>query len=302
MVVEVDSGVEGLPAVDYACIEALRTDTELLMIAPYQVHGSYSPTVAAYRPKTPAELADDALRRAVSHVRHHYGEGMSLVAISGEGARPRVLARTARRARMVIVGQQRATGSQRSRAARANLALAGRTGRPVVVVPDDWQPSAEDRKIAVGIDGAPLSSAALEFALRTASERQATLVVVYAGLPDHRDDNAELHPWLSRAEFVCSEALAAATGKYPGVEVTTLLSNRPAAEALVHESRQVGLVVVGCHAGHQQSDPVARRCLAVMTCPVAIVPERGTFTDDEPQARVPVEQGRTAARIGVDRL
>ncbi|TWD72006.1 hypothetical protein FB561_7583, partial [Kribbella amoyensis] len=42
--------------------------------------------------------------------------------------------------------------------------------------------------------------------------------------------------------------------------------------ALVHESQEVGLVVVGAHTGPVPADPVALRSIAAMTCPVAIVP------------------------------
>jgi hypothetical protein len=60
--------------------------------------------------------------------------------------------------------------------------------------------------------------------------------------------------------------------------VTRFLSSRQPAAALVHEGREVGLVVVGSHSGALPMDPVARRSLAAMTCPVAIVPHHLTNT------------------------
>jgi hypothetical protein len=52
----------------------------------------------------------------------------------------------------------------------------------------------------------------------------------------------------------------------------------------VRESGSVGLVVVGAHSGALPVDPVARRSMAAMTCPVAIVPHH--LTDGERQQLV----------------
>jgi hypothetical protein len=58
--------------------------------------------------------------------------------------------------------------------------------------------------------------------------------------------------------------------------VTRFLSSRQPAAALVHESGDVGLVVIGSHGGPLPIDPVARRSVAAMTCPVAVVPHHVT--------------------------
>ncbi len=179
------------------------------------------------QPKSPAELADDSLREAVAHIRHRYGYGLQLNAVSKEGSRFRILPAVARHARMLVVGRSRGRGPHRLVAAQGNLFLAGRTGCPVVVVPVSWKPSAVDRKVAVGIDGTPLSAEALEFAFRAASEREGDLIVL-------------------------------------------------------HESQEVGLIVIGSHAGPLPvADPVARRSVAAMTCPVAIVPHHLTAPERE---------------------
>jgi hypothetical protein len=63
--------------------------------------------------------------------------------------------------------------------------------------------------------------------------------------------------------------------------VTRFLSSRQPSAALVHESADVGLVVVGSHGGPLPVDPVARRSVAAMTCPVAIVPHHLTTAERE---------------------
>ncbi|MEU4295668.1 universal stress protein [Kribbella sp. NPDC026596] len=283
VVVEVDGTAENLRIVDYAVAEALRCGVELVLVAPYTAHGSFSPMMPGYSPKPPAELADDALRAAVAHVRHCNGYAMELAAVAGEGSRLRVLAHAARKARMLVVGRARSRGPQRLINTHASLTLASRAGCPVVVVPASWKPSLVDRKVAVGIDGTGLSTEALEFAFGMAAGREADLIVVHAGLPaEHawNDEDPE-HSWISRADHLLSETLAPWTRQFPDVRVTRFLSSRQPAAALVHESGEVGLVVVGSHSGPLPVDPVARRSVAAMTCPVAIVPHHLTATERE---------------------
>ena len=283
VVVEVDGSAENLRIVDFASAEALRSGAELVLVAPYSAHSSFTPMMPGYAPKPPAELADDWLRAAVAHVRHRDGYAMELAAVAGEGSRVRVLAHAARNARMLVVGRSRGRGPQRLVNTHASLTLAARAGCPVLVVPATWKPSLLDRKVAVGIDGTPLSAEALEFAFGMASAREAELVVVHAGLPaEHawNDEDPE-HSWISRADHLLSETLAPWTSRYPIVKVTRFLSSRQPAAALVHESAEVGLVVVGSHGGPLPVDPVARRSVAAMTCPVAIVPHHVTAAERE---------------------
>ena len=283
VVVEVDGSAENLRIVDFASAEALRSGAELVLVAPYSAHSSFTPMMPGYAPKPPAELADDWLRAAVAHVRHRDGYAMELAAVAGEGSRVRVLAHAARNARMLVVGRSRGRGPQRLVNTHASLTLAARAGCPVVVVPATWKPSLLDRKVAVGIDGTPLSAEALEFAFGMASAREAELVVVHAGLPaEHAWNNEDPeHSWISRADHLLSETLAPWTSRYPIVKVTRFLSSRQPAAALVHESAEVGLVVVGSHGGPLPVDPVARRSVAAMTCPVAIVPHHVTAAERE---------------------
>jgi len=282
VVVEVDGNADQR-VVDYAVEEALSAGADLALVAPYSVRGSFTPMMPGYSPKSPAELADDSLRRAVAHIRHRYGYGVQLSAVTCEGSRSRVLAHAAKDARMLVIARSRSRGPQRLMNTHVSLTLAARAGCPVMVVPMSWKPSLSDRKIAVGIDGTALSAEALEFAFGLAAERKAELVVVHAGLPaEHawNDEDPE-HAWISRADHLLSEALAPWTSRYPDVKVTRFLSSRQPAAALVRESAEVGLVVVGVHSGPLPVDPVARRSVAAMTSPVAIVPHHPTAEERE---------------------
>jgi hypothetical protein len=279
VVVEVDGAAEGLRVVDYACLEALRSGADLVLVTSSRGHSTFSSMRSSELPKPPGELADAWLRVAAGHVRHRYRKDLQVGTVSKEGARMDVLAEGTRDARLLIVGRTPKRGPQRLLAAQANLNLAARIGCPVLVVPLSWRPSVMDRKVAVGVDGSALSAEAVEFAFLAAAERGGDLTVVRAGLPpDHAGNDEDVdHSWLSRADQTISEAVAAWIGEFPEVKVTRYLSSRPAAEVLVRESADVGLMVVGAHDNSLSiPDPVARCCVAAMTCPVAIVPHRLT--------------------------
>jgi len=284
VVVEVDGSAEGLRVVYYAALEAIHGDTELVLAAPYGTHSTIDPSTPGSRPKSPAELADAALRIAVAHVRYQFGHGLPVTAVSEEGSRQRVLPVVARHARMLVVGRTRTRGPHRLVAAQANIHLAARTGCPVVVVPTTWKPSALDRKVAVGIDGTALSQEATEFAFRTAAEREGDLTVVHAAsAPRHTDEVYDVEEsWVRRADNTVASVLDVWKEAFPKVRVTRFLTARPVVEALVHEGAEVGLVVLGTHAGRLPiGDPVARRAVAAMTCPVAIVPHHPTAEELE---------------------
>jgi nucleotide-binding universal stress UspA family protein len=289
VVVEVDGTAENLRVVDYASAEALRSGAELVLVAPYSAHGSDTPMMPGGAPTSPAEQANAAVRAAVAHIRHRDGYAAELTAVTEEGSRLRVLAHAARKARMLVVGRSRSRGPQRLLHTQGTLTLAARVGCPVIVVPLSWKPSLVDRKVAVGIDGTALSSEALEFALGIAAGREADLIVVHSGAATGHlstDEDPECS-WISRADYLLSESLAPWTSRFPDVHVTRFLSSRAPAAALVHESDEVGLVVVGSHSGALPVDPVARRSLAAMTCPVAIVPHHQTDAERALESAVP---------------
>lgn len=272
VVVEVDGSTEGQRVVDYAGHEAFRAGAELVLVAPYRNYPAYSPMMPAYLPQPLSAGADEALRRAVEQVRRQYGEDVKVTAGSMEGSRLKVLREFAREARILVVGREHDSGPAGLASAQGNLAVAGRASCPVIVVPPKWSPTSPDRAVVVGIDGTPLSLEAVEFAFRTASDRGEALTVVHSHHVPYRRLAADDGTWQERAGLTVSETLAGWDEEYPNVKVTRLLTTRPVVDALARESRQAALIVVGAHAGPLPiGDPVTRRTIAGMSCPVAIV-------------------------------
>ncbi|TDO58277.1 universal stress protein family protein [Kribbella sp. VKM Ac-2571] len=272
VVVEVDGSTDGPRIVGYAAREALRAGAELVLVAPHHNYSPYAPMMPLCDPQGPAAAAEEILRQAVEFVRHSYGDDLEVSTTAREGSRLRAMQTAGRDARVLVVAREHDSGPAGIVSAQGNLALAGRTWCPVIVVPAGGTPRSAESGVVVGIDGTPLSLEAVEFAFRTAAERSVNLTVVHAHHHPYRHLTADDGTWQERGALTVSETLAGWHEEYPEVKVTRLLTTRPVVAALAHESLQAALVVVGAHAGPLPiGDPVARQTIAEMTCPVAIV-------------------------------
>ena len=142
--------------------------------------------------------------------------------------------------------------------------------------------------IVVGVDGSDASSAALRWAADEARLRSASLVAVYAwsfvppqpigdpgmlaipagDLPGQLDAESEA------AKIALDDAVAGALGADP-VDVDRRLVEGDAGEALVAESKEAELVVVGSHgrSGFKAAllGSVSRHVVDHAACPVVVV-------------------------------
>jgi nucleotide-binding universal stress UspA family protein len=130
-------------------------------------------------------------------------------------------------------------------------AMAAHAGCPVVLVRTEDGTPVEDRSrpVVVGVDGSPLSEAALEFAYEQASARGVPLIAVHTWWDLIADP--EIAPILdwdaveADEKVVLAERMAGWAEKYPDVHVHRLVTRDRPAHALVAESRRAQLVVVG---------------------------------------------------------
>jgi nucleotide-binding universal stress UspA family protein len=101
--------------------------------------------------------------------------------------------------------------------------------------------------VVVGVDGSPVSEAALAFAFDAAAARGVDLVAVHAWSPTAIDEElASLVEWDASAESaVLAERLAGWGQKYPQVAVRRTVVRDGAVRALVTASAGAQLVVVG---------------------------------------------------------
>lgn len=158
------------------------------------------------------------------------------------------------------------------------LRVAGSTRCPLVVVPVGWEKTGGH--IVVGYEDDETSQVALTFAAREAVRMNEPLHIVHAwSVPA----TVAMSPgWMADEDFVSSRrevldgAAASIRRTHPELDVRPSLQQGSAAEALVNESKNAALLVVGTHrrgvlAGLVLGS-VSHDVLMNMPCPVAVVP------------------------------
>ena len=194
------------------------------------------------------------------------------------GAPIEVLGSEARRARLLVLGDRGLGGMAGLVLGSVAVMLAARGACPVVIVRGDRDRTGSG-PVVVGIDGSPVSEAAVAFAFEAAAARGVELLAVHAWSATPIDD--ALAPFMDwEAVAVDEDALLAQrlTGwgqKYPHVTVQRHVVRDGAAHALVECSAVAQLVVVGSrgrgNATGLMLGSVSHGVLHGAHCPVAVV-------------------------------
>jgi nucleotide-binding universal stress UspA family protein len=163
-----------------------------------------------------------------------------------------VLREESRRAHLLVLGDRGQGGVSRLLVGSVSIAMAAQAECPVVLVRREEGRTADEgsRPVVVGVDGSEISEAALAFAFAAASVRGVPLVAVHAWL------DLGMDPGIAAMVFdqgaveadeheVLAERLAGWTEKYPDVRVYRVVTHDRPAHALIEESQQAQLVVVG---------------------------------------------------------
>jgi nucleotide-binding universal stress UspA family protein len=143
--------------------------------------------------------------------------------------------------------------------------------------------------IVVGVDGSAGARAALEFAAREATLREARLRIVcaweippavYGGGFAPTLDQPTLDGFRDGAEIIVDEAAAAAKELQPTIECEGKAVQGQPAEALLQEARDADLIVVGNrgHGGFASLllGSVSHQVVQHAPCPVTVVREAGS--------------------------
>jgi len=280
VVVGVDGSGSGYRAVEWAAAEAVRRGVALRLVSAFSWTTSDHPTrqsgrVAQYRDQL-LEAARHRLSRA-ARIAEDTGLGVATTQQVEIGAPIEVLGSEARRARLLVLGDRGLGGVAGLVLGSVAVALAARGACPVVIVRGETGNT--DGPVVVGIDGSPVSEAALAFAFDAAAVRGVALVAVHAWSPTAVDKALEpVMDWDAVAdeeEAVLAERLSGWGQKYPQVTVRRSVVRDGAARALVDASRGAQLVVVGSRGRGDAAGlllgSVSHGVLHAAHCPVAIV-------------------------------
>ncbi len=286
VVVGIDGSESALRAVRWAAAEALRRRVPLRVVTAFEwIHDH-----AAGQLGLGTSHRDIMLNQA----RRHLVEAAAVAGRAAVGPDVEqqlivglpipVLAAESKRAQLVVIGDRGLGGVTGLLLGSVATALAAHADAPLVVVRGDDEDPDPTAPIVVGVDGSPLSEAALGYAYEAAAARGVPLVAVHTWRELHVDATiAPLLDWdaiESDERDVLAEQLAGWSEKYPDVRVQrTVVGDRPA-HALVEQSSRAQLVVVGSRGRGGITGmllgSVSHAVLHRAHCPVAVIrPDTG---------------------------
>ena len=256
IVVGVDGSALALHAVRWAAREAVRRHAPLRL-----VHVCFLMPVRHPRQIAPPPEYHDAILDQGRHWLNQAAEAARTTAPDvqlgtdlRDGLVAALLVGESESAQLVVLGSRGVGGFRGLLVGSVSVALSAHAHCPVVVMhgPSGDGPPPESGPVVVGVDGSPLSEAAIEFAFAAAAERRVPLVAVHswmdvnmsagwAGLPDTID-----WEWIGENEALrLNESLAPWTEKFPGVEVRKVVERERPERALLKAAADAQLVVVG---------------------------------------------------------
>ncbi|MFR9776163.1 universal stress protein [Micromonospora sp. MS34] len=253
VVVGVDGSPSALDAVRVAAREAVARHRPLRV-----VNAFLWPLLGTPLGPVSAALPDDGLRQEAGKlVGEAADEARKIDAelrVTGEvvdGGPVAVLLRESRNAALLVLGHRGLGGFAELLVGSAAVQLSARADCPVLVVRSE--PRA-DGPVVVGVDGSALSGEAIGFAFAEAAQRGAELVAVHAWLYPSPVGPGDIVPLAydpeklrAEEERVLAEAVAGWADRYPEVRVRQKLVAASPARALVEESTDAQLTVVGAH-------------------------------------------------------
>ncbi|XVV00728.1 universal stress protein [Actinosynnema sp. CA-248983] len=257
VVVGYDGSEPAGEAVAWACAEAGRRGRPLLVVD--VVHGPFPELV--FTPMTmplPEVVGErsvvDFHASSLAEVAERCGRdepGIEVGTYLARGRPAEVLQVLSEEADLVVVGWSGRTGVSRFLLGSTAAHLVHHARRPVVVVRG---PSSDAGSVVVGVDGSAAGARAIDFAFEHAALRGGRVVAVHAwadmpieAIAPMEDWNYNWHAVRRDADAVVAECLAGARERYPDVPVERVVRFDSPAHALIDQSRDAALLVVGSH-------------------------------------------------------
>jgi nucleotide-binding universal stress UspA family protein len=279
IVVGIDGSSSALDAARWAAQEAARHSAPLYLVSAFGWSGHRhlgDPGLGNYR----ESLLQDTCKTvaAAADAARHVAEGVEISELTLDGYPVPLLVTESRTAGLLVIGDRGLGGFTSLLIGSVAIRLAAQAECPVVVVRGE---ESDTGPVVVGVDGSPISEAALEFAFDAADARGVPLIAVhvwndYAVAPavtepvDWDTVEAEEHRALA-------ERLAGWSEKYPDVEVRRVVVSDGPAHALIAQAtaNKAQLVVVGSHGRGSAAGlvlgSVSHALLHHSPCPVTVV-------------------------------
>ncbi len=250
VVVAVDGSETAAAAALWAAGEAARRNTALFVFTAYGFEdaafgGKVYPPSDWLKIKEAA--ADDMLRETRGTLEAAV-PGLEITTEASDRGPVPALLEVSERARMLVTGEP-VGAIEGLFSGSPDIDLAARAHCPVVVVRGDELP---DGPVVVGVDGSPLSEAAIAWAFEEASLRNAPLLALHAwhdGDTDGLFTEGNVHFQGEAVEDadrrLLAQRLAGWQERYPDVKVDRVVEHDKPRHRLLAASRTAQLVVVG---------------------------------------------------------
>jgi len=246
VVVGVDGSDAALDAVRWAAREAAARHAELELVYAYDVAGLYADaSIAPLLDDVEAALAQEArtVLDAAAEMAARTAPGVPARAREDRDSPSAALREASRTAELLVLGSG-SRGRIGTALGSVTLAVVSHAECPVVVVRGTEH---ADAPVLVGVDGGPLSDAALAHAFAMASAHGAGLVALYAW-HDGRSPALRAAGAFDRLrdteERALAERLAGWSQRYPEVAVERVIERSEPGRALAQRSASARLVVV----------------------------------------------------------
>ena len=278
-------GVDGSPtsdlALDWAVEEATRRRLPLHIIHAFSYGYPMTSMGMGYAIDGLRQVADRVNEDAVARARRANPELGITWNDPAYGPAP-ALVGASETADTVVVGARGMSATRGVLMGSVSVQVAAHALCPVVVVHDTLAPASVGGPVVVGVDGSALSTNAIAYAYAQASSRGVGLTVVHAWWLEYVEGASASAIWTAdwqhfaqEEEALVGESLAGWQETYPDVAVRRHSVRGLPVEALVHESENACLVVVGTRgrggfAGLLLGS-VSQAVMHRAHCPVAIV-------------------------------
>lgn len=254
VVVGYDGSESSQTAVEWAANEALARDAELLLLAAITVPMSASPM--SFGVVSPGSI-DDMLARVAEHATKAAEAaaaahpGLVAHARSVLGGASAALVEASESADVVVVGSRGMGGFKGLLVGSVGVQVAEHAKCPAVVIRREAASTAD--RVVVGIDGSPLSLAAADFAMQTASRRGWSVLAVHSwDIPTYDTLSSPIGPsqveidnLIEGERVATSESLAGLRERYPDVALEVEVAKGPPARILLEAAEGAALLVLG---------------------------------------------------------
>jgi len=279
IVVGVDGSMKNAAALTWAAAEAERARLPLQLLMVSEKQNPEQPPYSPVPPSGPVDYAYRVLDRQATKLMQSHPDLEVTTDVRVDDPRGGLVT-ASKHAEMVVVGKRGLGAFKRMMLGSTSIEVAGRSMVPVIVVPNSWHVSPDDRSvILVGIDIDRDCNALLDFAFRRAEELRAPLLALHSwdihpsvGLS--ADDRAA---WGKDVQRSVATTIAPWQRRHPEVHALAAQRHAHAAQGLLDAAADAQLLVLGRHMTVHPHlglgiGSVARTVMHYAKVPVAVIP------------------------------